>query len=42
MLGVAFSWVMRQPDMLAGSDSPRTSSVTPSGESGQVQGGLTG
>ena len=24
------------------SDSPRTSSVTPGGESGQVQGGLTG
>ena len=29
-------------DMLAASDSPRTSSVTPGGESGQVQGGLTG
>ncbi len=28
--------------MLAASDSPRTSSVTPGGESGQVQGGLTG
>jgi hypothetical protein len=26
--GVAFSWVMRQPDMLAASDSPRTSTVT--------------
>ena len=42
MLEVAFSWVMRQPDMLAASDSPRTSSVAPGGESGQVQGGLTG
>ena len=39
---VAFSWVMRQSDMLAASDSPRTSSVAPGGESGQVQGGLTG
>jgi hypothetical protein len=26
--GVAFSWVMRRPDMLAASDSPRTSTVT--------------
>jgi hypothetical protein len=28
--------------MVAASDSPRMSSVTPGGESGQVQGGLTG
>jgi len=39
--GVACSCVMRQPDMLAASDSPRTSSVTPGGGPGQVQGGLT-
>jgi hypothetical protein len=42
MSGVALSWVTRQPDMLTASDSPRTGSVTPGGESGQVQGGLTG
>lgn len=29
-------------DMLAASGSPRTSSVIPGGEFGQVQGGLTG
>jgi hypothetical protein len=29
-------------DMLAASDWPRMSSVIPGGESGQVQGGLTG
>jgi hypothetical protein len=29
-------------DMRAASDSPCMSSVTPGGESGQVQGGLTG
>jgi hypothetical protein len=42
MFGVAFSCVMRQPDMLPVGDSPRMSSVTLGGEFGQVQGGLTG
>ena len=42
MLGIAFSWVRRQPGMVAASDSPRMSSVTPGSEFGQVQGALTG
>ena len=36
---------LREPhpcDIVAASDSPRMSSVAPGGESGQVQGGLTG
>ena len=41
MLGVAFSWVMRQPDMLAPATRPYEQR-DPGGESGQVQGGLTG